>query len=174
MCVRQVFFVSAHAMKRAATTTASLDETAPKIRKAISEAFFPNFLPSNLKDKVFDFLSQQEPQIVKFGRFKTPVTSRPQRFWSAATENGELPIYAYGQCPTSYKLVEAMPDVLKDAAQFVEQYFGHTPGFLNSAFATFYDKGTQHHIETHQDKSVAKESTDKVESTSDLFKIIKS
>lgn len=154
-------------MKRAA----SFDEPPQKIRKEVSEAFFPNFLPSNLKDKVFNFLSQQEPQIVTFGRFKVPVTSRPQRFWSVPQENGNLPIYVYGQSPASFKLVEPMPDILKEAADYTEQYFGKPAGYLNSAFATFYQNGKDHHIVPHQDKSVAKESTGKVESTSDIFNL---
>ena len=145
--------------------------SAREIQQAARDSHFPQVLSDALQKEIKDFLWSVEPRIVKFGRFKVDLTSRPQRAWGIPNPDGDLPLYVYGQAKESYAEVEHMPAVLYEAAQFLEQRFAHPPGYLNLAFATFYGNGSEHHIPPHQDKAVAKESEGRVEATAPIYNL---
>lgn len=142
-----------------------------EVQADIDACHFPGLLQADMCTRVVDFLKSFEPQIVKFARFNQPLKSRPKRVWGIANDAGEYPLYTFGQSKESYSLMDPMPDLLREVANFLESHFDHPEGFLTLAMATYYHNGTENHIPPHQDKSVSKESTGKEESQAPIYNI---
>ena len=96
LCFTELYTTHTTMRKRTAPIADIEDHPPPRVRKEADEAYFPDFLPTTLKEKVKEFLWQQQPEVIKFGRFKVNLTSRSQRIWGVPTETCDLPLYAYG------------------------------------------------------------------------------
>ena len=147
----------------------SLDTISEEVRAEVDNCYFPNLLPTDLCTRIVDFLRTIQPKIVKYGQFKTDLVSRPKYVWGIANAEGEYPLYVFGQSKVSYSLMEPMTPILHEAANFLEDHFGHERGFLNLAMATYYWGGKVEYIPPHQDKSVSKESKGREEDFAPIY-----
>ena len=87
--------------------------------------------------------------------------SKPaRRSISRTNENGEYPLYRWGQERQSYGIVEKIPP--PDRAVMAT---------TNLAMATYYWNGKEHYIPVHRDKKIITGSLGRVETASRIFNV---
>ena len=122
------------------------------------------------RTEIWKCLTELEPYVVKDARFGNPVKSRPKINFGIANEFGEYPLYSWGQAVADYSRIQPMPSPVRALGARIEEAFGHQPGYLNQALATFYWNGLEQHIPQHQDKAVDKMSG-KIESNNNIYNV---
>ena len=152
--------------KRHRPTVALPQEIAPLLERC----YHDEFVQEPERTEIWKCLTELEPYVVKWGRFKTPVRSRPKINFGIANEFGEYPLYSWGQAVADYSRIQPMPSPVRALGARIEEAFGHQPGYLNQALATFYWNRRDQHIPQHQDKAVDKMSG-KIESNSNIYNV---
>lgn len=83
-------------------------------------------------------------------------------------ENGEYPLYRWGQERQSYDLVRKIPPPVRAVMDCIEAQFGAK---TNLAMATYYWNGKENYIPVHQDKKITIGSLGRVETASRIFNV---
>ena len=139
--------------------------------EALNKCFFEGFVKEPECAEIWNCLTAMHPYIVKWGRFRAPVKSRPKLNFGIANDQGEFPLYSWGQVVADYSKIEPMPPPVRALGARIEKVFGHSAGYLNHALATFYWNGLDQHIPQHQDKAVDRCSRGRVESKSPIYNV---
>ena len=152
--------------KRHRPTVALPQEIAPLLERC----YHDEFVQEPERTEIWKCLTELEPYVVKRAWFGKPVKSRPKINFGIANEFGEYPLYSWGQAVADYSRIQPMPSPVRALGARIEEAFGHQPGYLNQALATFYWNGLEQHIPQHQDKAVDKLSG-KIESNSNIYNV---
>ena len=118
----------------------------PEIAPLLERCYHDEFVQEPQRTEIWKCLTELEPYVVKWGQFKTPVRSRPKINFGIANEFGEYPLYSWGQAVADYSRIQPMPSPVRALGARIEEAFGHQPGYLNQALATFYWNGQDQHI----------------------------
>ena len=94
--------------------------------------------------------------------------TRPKLIFADPNEQGEYPLYRWGQEKQSYNLVEPVPAPVRAVMDYIESKFGAK---TNLAMATYYWDGANHYIPVHQDQRVTVYSDGPIEIASQIFNI---
>ena len=142
----------------------------PEIAPLLERCYHDEFVQEPERTEIWKCLTELEPYVVKDARFGKPVKSRPKINFGIANEFGEYPLYSWGQAVADYSRIQPMPSPVRALGARIEEAFGHQPGYLNQALATFYWNGLEQYIPQHQDKAVDKMSG-KIESNSNIYNV---
>ena len=144
-------------------STAPPDEA---VRRALLAGYHPDFLPEALRRDLWEYTQSCEPYLVKFRGHD--LKTRPKLIFADPNEDGEYPLYRWGQEKLSYDRVEPIPAPVRAVMDYIEERFGAK---TNLAMATYYKNGADHYIPAHQDKRVTVASEGAVETASQIFNI---
>ena len=138
----------------------------PEDLKLIQAGYHANWLPEKLRRDLWEYTLTREPYFVKFRRHD--LKTRPKINFADPNENGEYPLYRWGQERQSYGLVEKIPPPVRAIMDFIEDRFGAK---TNLAMATYYWNGKDHYIPAHCDRKVTVASEGRVETASRIFNV---
>ena len=119
-----------------------------------------------MRRDLWEYTQSREPYLVKFRGHG--LKTRPKLVFADPNEDGEYPLYRWGQEKLSYDRVEPIPAPVRAVMDYIEERFGAK---TNLAMATYYKNGTDHYIPAHQDKRETVASQGAVETASQIFNI---
>ena len=126
-----------------------------------------NSLPPQLLQRLMEFVNKAIPhcQVLKHGRFKIAVTTRPKLSFVVPQIDGALGHYWWQQVAEDYGQVEPMPRLLQEVLLFYNDLYKQK---WNHIMITLHRDGTCG-IPPHQDKSHSKDSHGAVEDAAPLL-----
>ena len=133
---------SAEDAERAPSRELERELASPEDIKAIQAGYHANWLPDALRRDLWEYTLNRQPYLVKFRGHD--LKTRPKINFADPNEQGEYPLYRWGQERQSYDLVEKIPPPVRFGAK------------TNLAMTTYYWNGRFHYIPVHNDKKAAK------------------
>ena len=133
------------------------------------QIFHKGFFFGALLEEVWKWLQTRRPYVVRYGRFRKEVITRPKENFALQRADGAFPSYQWGQVKADYTLIEVTPEPVLKCARMLETHFGHPEGYLNSQLATYYVHGEDQYLVIHQDKAVDHRSTGDVEDSTPIY-----
>ena len=132
----------------------------------IKAGYYPNWLPEDLRYTLWEYTLTRKPYLVKSRGHE--VKTRPTINFADPDEQGDYPLYRWGQERRSYALVERIPPPVRAVMNYIETRFGDK---TNSATATYYWNGTDQYIPIHCDKKATTRSEGSIETGSRIFNV---